>query len=137
MPYDPATTFGYLPEENKNTNLKRGIHPYVHCSVIDSSQDLAIYDNINGSRRYTQWNKSNRKTNCTISLICIIESKKQNKMKTGSNTENKLVFARKELWGKGWNRYRELSYKLLVINKSQGCILQHRKYHKSYCNSFV
>ena len=30
-----------------------------------------------------------------------VGSKKQNKMKTGSNTENKLVFARKELWGKG------------------------------------
>ena len=26
-------------EENENTNMKRYLHPYVHCSIIYSSQD--------------------------------------------------------------------------------------------------
>ena len=30
----------YLSKENKNTNLKRCMHPYVHCSIIYSSQDM-------------------------------------------------------------------------------------------------
>ena len=35
-----SPTSGYLTEENKNTNLKRYIHSYVHCSIIYSSQDM-------------------------------------------------------------------------------------------------
>ena len=30
----------YFSEENKNTNLERYIHPYVHCSIIYNSQDM-------------------------------------------------------------------------------------------------
>ena len=33
-------TSGYLPEENKNTDLKRYMHPNVHCSTIYNSQDM-------------------------------------------------------------------------------------------------
>ena len=33
-------TSGCLSKENKNTNLKRYIHPYVHCCLIHSSQDM-------------------------------------------------------------------------------------------------
>ena len=32
-------TSEYLPEETQNTNLKRHMHPYVHCSIIYNSQD--------------------------------------------------------------------------------------------------
>ena len=34
------SSFGYLPEENENTNLKRYLHPYVHWSIIHSSQEM-------------------------------------------------------------------------------------------------
>ena len=27
-------------EENKNTNLKRYMYPYVHCSIVYNSQDM-------------------------------------------------------------------------------------------------
>ena len=30
----------YLPKENKNTNLKRYMHPYTYCSIIYSSQGM-------------------------------------------------------------------------------------------------
>ena len=30
----------YLSEENKNTNSKRYIHPYVNCRIIYNSQDM-------------------------------------------------------------------------------------------------
>ena len=30
----------YLSEENKNTNQKRHMHPYVHCKIIYNSQDM-------------------------------------------------------------------------------------------------
>ena len=30
---------GYLSKENKKTNSKRYIHPYVHCSIIHNSQN--------------------------------------------------------------------------------------------------
>ena len=33
-------TSWYLPEEIQNTNLKRYMHPYIHCSIIYSSQDM-------------------------------------------------------------------------------------------------
>ena len=33
------STIGYLPRENKNTNLKRYVHPYLHASIIYNSQD--------------------------------------------------------------------------------------------------
>ena len=32
-------TSGYLSAENENTNLKRYVHPHVHCSIINNSQD--------------------------------------------------------------------------------------------------
>ena len=31
---------GYLPKENKNTKLKRYMHPYVYWSIIYNSQDM-------------------------------------------------------------------------------------------------
>ena len=34
------STSGYLSKENKNTNLKRYMHPSVHCSIIYNSQDM-------------------------------------------------------------------------------------------------
>ena len=34
------STSGYLPEENKSTNSKRYMHPYLHCSIIYNSQDI-------------------------------------------------------------------------------------------------
>ena len=34
------STTGYLPKESKSTNLKRSMHLYVYCSIIDNSQDL-------------------------------------------------------------------------------------------------
>ena len=34
------STSRYLSEETQNTNLKRSMHPYVHCSIIYSSQDM-------------------------------------------------------------------------------------------------
>ena len=33
---------GYLHKENKNTNLKIYVHPYVHCSIIYNSQDMEV-----------------------------------------------------------------------------------------------
>ena len=30
----------YLSKEHKNTNSKRCVHPYVHCSIIYNSQDV-------------------------------------------------------------------------------------------------
>ena len=30
----------YLSKENENTNKKRYMHPYVHCSIIYDSQDM-------------------------------------------------------------------------------------------------
>ena len=32
--------FWVLSKENKNTNLKRYMHPHVHCSIIYSSEDM-------------------------------------------------------------------------------------------------
>jgi len=41
IPYDPVTPLlGNLSKENKNTNLKRYIHPYVYSSIIYNSQDM-------------------------------------------------------------------------------------------------
>ena len=41
LPYDPVnSTPGYLFKENENTNLKRHMHHYVHCSIIYNSQDM-------------------------------------------------------------------------------------------------
>ena len=34
------STSEYLSKENKNTNLKSYIHPYVHWSISSNSQDL-------------------------------------------------------------------------------------------------
>jgi len=33
-------TSGYLFEGNKNTNSKRYLHPYIHCSIAENSQDI-------------------------------------------------------------------------------------------------
>ena len=35
------STSGYLFEENENTDLERYLHPCVHCSIVDNSQDMA------------------------------------------------------------------------------------------------
>ena len=35
-----CSPFGNLEKETWNTNLKKYRHPYVHCCIIDSSQDL-------------------------------------------------------------------------------------------------
>uniref|UniRef100_A0A9L0RLP6 DUF1725 domain-containing protein n=1 Tax=Equus caballus TaxID=9796 RepID=A0A9L0RLP6_HORSE len=32
------STSGYLSKEHKNTNSKRYMHPYVHCSIINNSK---------------------------------------------------------------------------------------------------
>ena len=34
------STFRYLPQEYKNTNLKRYMHPYIHCSIVYNSQAM-------------------------------------------------------------------------------------------------
>ena len=34
------STSGYSHEENKNTDSKRYMHPYVHCSITSNSQDM-------------------------------------------------------------------------------------------------
>ena len=33
LPYDSNSTSGYISKENKNTNLKRYMHPHVHCNI--------------------------------------------------------------------------------------------------------
>ena len=42
IPYGPeiALLGKCTSEENKNTNLKRYMHPYVHCSTIYNCQDM-------------------------------------------------------------------------------------------------
>ena len=35
-----VSTSGNIYEETKNTNLKEHKHPYVHCSVVYSCQDM-------------------------------------------------------------------------------------------------
>ena len=30
----------YLSKENKNTDFKRYMHPYIHCSFVYNSQDI-------------------------------------------------------------------------------------------------
>ena len=35
-----SSTSGYLSEEIQNTNLKRYMHAYVHCSIIYNSQAM-------------------------------------------------------------------------------------------------
>ena len=55
------STSGYLYGENKNTNLKRYMHPpYVHCSIIHNSQDTEVKDlemgRLSGLSMWTQGN---------------------------------------------------------------------------------
>ena len=38
--WSSGSTSGYLPEEDKNTNLKRFKHSHVHCGTIHNSQYL-------------------------------------------------------------------------------------------------
>ena len=33
---------GYLPKENKNTNLKRYIHSYIYCNIIYNRQNMEV-----------------------------------------------------------------------------------------------
>ena len=40
-------TSEYLPEENKNINLKRYMHANVHCGIIYNSQDVEATNNQN------------------------------------------------------------------------------------------
>ena len=35
-----CSSSGSILKENKNSNLKKHMHPYVHCSIIYSNQDL-------------------------------------------------------------------------------------------------
>ena len=43
------STSVYLSKDNKNTKLKRNMHPNVHCSIIYSSQDVeTLYVFIDG-----------------------------------------------------------------------------------------
>ena len=35
----------YLPKENKNTNLKSYMYPYVYCCIIYNSQDMEVHIN--------------------------------------------------------------------------------------------
>ena len=30
----------FIPQKTKNTNLKRYLHPHIHCSIIYNSQDM-------------------------------------------------------------------------------------------------
>ena len=39
IPYDPAIPTLDIYQINENTNLKRCVHPHVHCSIIYKSQD--------------------------------------------------------------------------------------------------
>ena len=36
------STSGNISEETQNSNLKKYMHPYVHCSIICNSQDLEV-----------------------------------------------------------------------------------------------
>ena len=41
LPYDPVIShLGIYSKEIKNTNLKRYIHPQVHCGISYNSQDI-------------------------------------------------------------------------------------------------
>ena len=39
VPCDPAIPL-WVSEENENTNLRRYMHPYVHCGIIYNNQDV-------------------------------------------------------------------------------------------------
>ena len=47
--WSSIATAGYISGENKNTNLKRYVHPNIYCSIIYSSQDMkdTSYTSIN------------------------------------------------------------------------------------------
>ena len=38
------STFGYLPEENENTNLKIYMDPHNHCSIIYNIRETETMD---------------------------------------------------------------------------------------------
>ena len=42
LPWSSISTSRYLPEENKNTNSKRYMDPYVHWSTIYNSQGMIV-----------------------------------------------------------------------------------------------
>ena len=44
--WDSNSTPGYTSEENKNTNLKKYMHPNVHSSIIYNSQDMEATQSI-------------------------------------------------------------------------------------------
>jgi len=40
LPTYPVLLYQYLFKEHKNTNVKRYMHPYIHCSIIYNDQDM-------------------------------------------------------------------------------------------------
>ena len=57
------STPGYFFKENKNTNSKRYMHTYVHCSIIYNNQDMEI--------TYMSINRWMEKEN--VICLCIME----------------------------------------------------------------
>ena len=105
-------TSGYLPEKNKNINLKRYIYPYAHCSITNNSHSKEVsinkwmdkenmtyiieYYSIkkkychlqqhDGTRGYhAKWNKSDRERqvyDLTYMWNLKTQMRKRNKMET-------------------------------------------------------
>ena len=123
------STPGYLSKENENTNLKREMHPYVHCTIIYNSQDMeATYKDVTDTC-ITEYNSATKKneilsfaTTCTdlqgiilseisktekdkycmISLTCGNLKDKTNEQSHSNRvtgTENKQVVVRGEVDG--------------------------------------
>ena len=40
LPYDPVIPLLNIYQKNENTNLKKYIHPHVHCSIIYNSPGM-------------------------------------------------------------------------------------------------
>ena len=73
------STSEYLSKENKNTNLKKYMHPSIHCGLfivakIQKQPNCSSVDEWitmwkhRPSRYYAQWNKSDRKSQIMIWL---------------------------------------------------------------------
>ena len=73
------STSEYLSKENKNTNLKKYMHPSIHCSLfivakIQKQPNCSSLDEWitmwkhRPSRYYAQWNKSDRESQIMIWL---------------------------------------------------------------------
>ena len=71
------STSAYLFEEIQNTNTKRYMHPYVHCSIIYHSQDkkqLSVYQEWMDKDMIHTYNKYNgillsNKNNAILPLV--------------------------------------------------------------------